>query len=500
MKTAPKKSRNIFFFLLYVLFLPLFVFREHISPASEYSPTRRIVGILLTCLVLFPVWAALYGAAGYAIMYKAGYIAQEIDISGTGSMYPTFPKGVGQDQKALSKQIVSTPGMFRYPNGIVLFGKRYFNDVIGHGDIVVVENKKIDALTEQLYGKASGLVKRVIAIPGDTIEIRDGIVSINGQPQKEPYTARARSTFGGSFLPDCQTITIPPHKYFIMGDNRKASGDSRQDVGLVDNADIQYVLPLAAQKGTLTKNWRDTTNDFSESAKIALDKIDFMKLLNNKRRTLGEQALEYQPKLEVSATARGKVILEYDDFSFDATRSGYTMERAVADAGYSNIVYGESAVLGYYEAGELLDNMFESPSSKAFLTDKDFSDMGIAEVQGSLNNCPAQVVVLHFAGWVPPNYTKDVVNSWKNALTSLQNVQPSWAKLTTYGQFYTDHKSEVDRINDIINTRIQNITGIVYAMDKNVWLNNDQTAYLKQDAALQSEMTDLANKLNSYRE
>ena len=486
-------------FFFYVIFLPFVTLWQNINPKNNYTLQKRTIGIALTTLILFPIWGAAYGLAGYEILYHVGYIPEEVDISGTGSMYPTFPKGEGQNQKVLSQQIVSSPGMLRYPNGIVLFGQRYFGDVIGHGDIVVVENKKIDTLTEQLYGKASGLVKRVIALPGDTIEIRDGIVYINSRALKEPYTAHARSTFGGNFLQDCQAITIPPHKYFIMGDNRKGSGDSRQDVGLVDDADIQYVLPLAAQKGTLTKNWRDTTNDLAESAKITLDKIAFLKLLNDKRRALGEPTIEYQPKLETSATKRGTVILKYDDFSFEATRSGYTMERAVADAGYSNIVYGESAVLGYYEAPELLENMFESASSKKFLTDKDFSDLGIAEVDGLLNNCPEQVVVLHLAGYVPPNYTKDVVDSWANALTNLQNVQPGWAKLRTYSQYYANHKSEVDRMNDIVNTRIQNISGVVSSMQAKEWLSASQQSYLKQDSSLQQEMTTLANTLNSYK-
>ena len=68
----------------------------------------------------------------------------------TGSMYPTFPKGDGKDPKALSKQIVGTPGMFRYPNGIVLFGNRYFHHVLARGDIVVAENDVIRDISKTL--------------------------------------------------------------------------------------------------------------------------------------------------------------------------------------------------------------------------------------------------------------------------------------------------------------------------------------------------------------
>jgi len=66
------------------------------------------------------------------------------------------------------------------------------------------------------------LVKRVIAVPGQTIEIRSGVVYVDGEVLDEPYvTAQAASS--DSMAP----ITLGPDQYFVMGDNRKVSYDSR---------------------------------------------------------------------------------------------------------------------------------------------------------------------------------------------------------------------------------------------------------------------------------
>ncbi len=63
-------------------------------------------------------------------------------------------------------------------------------------------------------------VKRVIGIPGDTIEVRNGVVYINGSPLYEPYI---KETPRNNFSP----FTVPENNYFVMGDNRNNSNDSR---------------------------------------------------------------------------------------------------------------------------------------------------------------------------------------------------------------------------------------------------------------------------------
>ena len=67
-------------------------------------------------------------------------------------------------------------------------------------------------------------VKRIVGLPGETIAIEEGVVLINGEPLNEPYLDPSRIRYRRTM----EARTLGDDEYFVMGDNRDSSNDSRR--------------------------------------------------------------------------------------------------------------------------------------------------------------------------------------------------------------------------------------------------------------------------------
>ena len=160
--------------------------KEKVSPEVQarreaYDWIQSLISALLICVLVFV------------------FVVRIMDVNGS-SMFPTLING--------DKVLVS--GLFYEPD---------------RGDIVVFKKDS--------YNDNKALVKRVIAIEGDVVNIDfdNGIVYVNGEAVEEDYLDVSTNTKLDFIGPQ----TVPENCLFVMGDNRNASTDSRDKrIGMVD--------------------------------------------------------------------------------------------------------------------------------------------------------------------------------------------------------------------------------------------------------------------------
>ncbi|GAA0453145.1 signal peptidase I [Alkalibacillus silvisoli] len=105
----------------------------------------------------------------------------------------------------------------------VIFNKAvYLIDEPDRGDIVIIQHPH------------KNYVKRVIGLPNETLETRDNDLYIDGERVDEEYLTEEELQGTG----DIEPIVIPDGQYYVMGDNREISKDSRNGLGLIEEDDI----------------------------------------------------------------------------------------------------------------------------------------------------------------------------------------------------------------------------------------------------------------------
>lgn len=137
----------------------------------------------------------------------------------------------------------------------------YISDEPERGDIIIfLRDEPIDGIIgratiyiSDIIKKVNNefrrnrLIKRVIGVPGDEIEIRNNVVYLNGEEQNEPY-ARIDPFEDIVRNGELEKIVVPEGKIFVMGDNRGESLDSRSfglvDLSWVEGKAVFRILPF----------------------------------------------------------------------------------------------------------------------------------------------------------------------------------------------------------------------------------------------------------------
>jgi len=125
---------------------------------------------------------------------------------------PLLPKVVPRPLRAYRIPTTSMEPVLRV--GDFIMTDRHFDRAeLRRGDVVVVWHP-----TEQ-----KDFIKRVIGLPGETVEMRGEQVLINGKVLEDPWGVYR----GSATSPDFGSVLVPPQAYFVLGDNRNNSWDSR---------------------------------------------------------------------------------------------------------------------------------------------------------------------------------------------------------------------------------------------------------------------------------
>ncbi len=176
------------------------------KPVKQKSAIKSLIELVVTVAI----------AVGLALLIQA-FIVKPYRIP-SPSMVPTLKIG----QRVLTNRLINHPSV----GDIVVFhppaGADPASPVCGVANQGAGHPQACDTPTPS--ESTQTFIKRVVGGPGDHISIRDGHVIRNGVPEKDSYTEQCGTDSDCNFR---TPIVVPPGDYFMMGDNRGASDDSR---------------------------------------------------------------------------------------------------------------------------------------------------------------------------------------------------------------------------------------------------------------------------------
>ena len=287
-KEEGKKKNKLKTILVFLIALPIYPVYLLISTIKSFRLNKpkikdiRWLILLINFIVIAPVWVVAYTVI-YNVATDEMFLGLRYQIghlNEMNSMAPSFPGN-------------SIYKYYPYKNIIYKIDKNKAYK-FQRGDVISFSNEITQKSAEITGVKPYSFLKRVVAISGDTVEIKGGGVFVNGVYLEEPYVEKPNSTFplkkkyewskennlDGLFLEECQKITVPDNSLFVLGDNRENSDDSRT-IGFINVDDVGHYLPYKEQQETYyegvnplnhSDKWRNTNEDYANLEKSGLIK------------------------------------------------------------------------------------------------------------------------------------------------------------------------------------------------------------------------------------
>lgn len=181
----------------------------------------------------------LVGLVAIALLLALGiqaFLVKPYQIP-SGSMLPTLDIGQRVLVNRISHRLGSDPKVgdvvvFHPPRGAQPDKSGLEAGSEGAGECGVPDNIQLGEPCPKTVGgewSDENYIKRVVGVPGDTIAVRGGRVIRNGAPTREPFISSTCDGQGSGNNPCTlpKAIKIPPGQYYMMGDNRGESNDSR---------------------------------------------------------------------------------------------------------------------------------------------------------------------------------------------------------------------------------------------------------------------------------
>lgn len=428
--------------------LPIFLIAAAIK--SHMSGWKKFWYILLIILFIGVTWVQGYFEIILKTstkLYSMGIIdtLKNVHVSGT-SMLPTILDG----------SMISLHNPNKYS--------------ISYGDVVSFNNLETGNLN---------YIKRVIGMPGDSVVIKNGTVSVNGQVLSEPYTYEQFPTYGNTFLLDCREYTVPVNSYMLLGDNRTVSMDSRV-LGFVDKKNIRGII-----KSDIQPEFQNTAAPAKQASMASAVKI--VERINTARTVKQQPPLISNPKLDAVAAKRA----EYVKNNPEDWKMQQDINQFLTGQKYGYNLAHEYVTFGYLTDQQIFNQINESVVDKEYMLSPKFYEIGIGTTTVTSQACTYPVTVIILSWPSNPTYSSEILTMWKQEVDALSKIIPEMQKYVgAPGLNQNQLKTIINKLSEV-----SEIANRVYTKIKaNEWLTDKDNQDIERYPKLSTDLKSLMEK------